>query len=294
MSAVRLVDLTVGYDRHPAVHHLTGTFAPGSLTAIVGPNGAGKSTLLKAHRRACCARDPAGSTAAACARGAIAYLPQQAEIDRSFPISVARHRAARPLARGSGAFGGVARPRRRAAERRWRAVGLDGLRPPADRQPVGRPAPARAVRADPAPGRARDPARRAVRRASMRGPPPTSWTWSRRWHGEGRTVVAVLHDLEQVRRRFPAHLAAGPLLRSPGARPRACCARDNLLRAWGMPEAWDEQAAPCQVGEAGVTALRPADRALRRLRLHAPGAGRPAWRWRWAAGRSACCWCCAA
>ena len=48
MSAVRLVDLTVGYDRHPAVHHLTGTFAPGRLTAIVGPNGAGKTTLLKA------------------------------------------------------------------------------------------------------------------------------------------------------------------------------------------------------------------------------------------------------
>ena len=50
MSApvIRLDNLTVSYNRHPAVHHLSGAFQPGSLTAIAGPNGAGKSTLLKA------------------------------------------------------------------------------------------------------------------------------------------------------------------------------------------------------------------------------------------------------
>src|SRR5262249_5892671 len=47
-AAIQLDDLTLGYDRHPAVHHLSGSFAAGSLTAIVGPNGAGKTTLLKA------------------------------------------------------------------------------------------------------------------------------------------------------------------------------------------------------------------------------------------------------
>src|SRR5262247_2779199 len=36
-AAIRLDDLTLGYDRHPAVHHLSGSFAPGSLTAVVGP-----------------------------------------------------------------------------------------------------------------------------------------------------------------------------------------------------------------------------------------------------------------
>ena len=45
--ALKLRDLTLGYDRHPAVHHLNLDLRPGSLTAIVGPNGAGKSTLMK-------------------------------------------------------------------------------------------------------------------------------------------------------------------------------------------------------------------------------------------------------
>ena len=33
-------DVTLGYDRHPAVHHLDGEVASGALLAIVGPNGA--------------------------------------------------------------------------------------------------------------------------------------------------------------------------------------------------------------------------------------------------------------
>ncbi len=40
-------DVTLGYDRHPAVHHLNGEVAPGALVAVVGPNGAGKSTLFR-------------------------------------------------------------------------------------------------------------------------------------------------------------------------------------------------------------------------------------------------------
>jgi lipopolysaccharide export system ATP-binding protein len=68
----------------------------------------------------------------------------------------------------------------------------------------------------------------------------------RRWHDEGRTVVAVLHDLEMVRACFPSTLL---LARSAIAwgETRGALRQDNLLRAWGMPQGWDEQAAPCQV-----------------------------------------------
>src|ERR1700680_4061144 len=80
-------NVTLGYDRHPAVHHLSGTVEAGALMAVIGPNGAGKSTLFKGiagllaplsgviDRNGLVSRD-------------IAYLPQAAEIDRSFPIHV--------------------------------------------------------------------------------------------------------------------------------------------------------------------------------------------------------------
>ncbi|MDB5451500.1 MAG: transporter, partial [Caulobacteraceae bacterium] len=47
MAGVALKDLTLGYERRPAVHHLDGVFEAGRLHAVVGPNGSGKSTLLK-------------------------------------------------------------------------------------------------------------------------------------------------------------------------------------------------------------------------------------------------------
>lgn len=44
---ITLDNLTVSYRQHPALHHVSGQFAPGSLTAVIGPNDSGKSTLLK-------------------------------------------------------------------------------------------------------------------------------------------------------------------------------------------------------------------------------------------------------
>ncbi len=45
-SPLTIDNLTLGYERHPAVHHLSLRIEPGTLAAVVGPNGAGKSTLL--------------------------------------------------------------------------------------------------------------------------------------------------------------------------------------------------------------------------------------------------------
>lgn len=85
-------DLTVSYNRIPAVHHLDVTLDGGSCVGLLGPNGAGKTTLLKAIagllpretgnievRR----REDKGSTGRA-----IAYVPQREAVDWDFPITV--------------------------------------------------------------------------------------------------------------------------------------------------------------------------------------------------------------
>ncbi len=85
---ISLNNLTLTYERHPAVHHLSGFFPTGSMTAIIGPNGGGKSTLLKALAglhpidEGFIQRDPHLNLKKT------AYLPQNSHWDRQFPITV--------------------------------------------------------------------------------------------------------------------------------------------------------------------------------------------------------------
>ena len=83
--SIKLNNLTLAYERHPAVHHLTATIAQGEWLAIVGPNGAGKSTLLNAMAGLTAINE--GSIEGLCPN-TVAYLPQQAQLDNSFPLTV--------------------------------------------------------------------------------------------------------------------------------------------------------------------------------------------------------------
>ena len=83
---IRLDNLCVGYRRQAALQQVSGSFAAGSLTAVMGPNGAGKSSLLKALVGALPLRS--GTLQLGVPVNRVAYLPQLAEIDRSFPIHV--------------------------------------------------------------------------------------------------------------------------------------------------------------------------------------------------------------
>src|SRR4051794_16759026 len=87
-GGISVRNLSVRYGERYAFEGLTGEFPPASLTAVIGPNGAGKSSLLKTL--AGIIRPTAGEViCAALARHRLAYLPQQDELDRGFPISVA-------------------------------------------------------------------------------------------------------------------------------------------------------------------------------------------------------------
>ena len=66
----------------------------------------------------------------------------------------------------------------------------------------------------------------------------------RRWHGEGRTVIAVLHDMELVKREFPETLLLAREAIAWGPTAEALCA-ENRLRARMMSEAWMDEAEVC-------------------------------------------------
>src|SRR5947208_2635695 len=77
----------------------------GSLTAVVGPNGAGKSTLLNVLSGLL--RPTSGRVACPALRHRrVAYLPQQIDLDRDFPLTVAEL-VALGLWRQIGAFGSL-------------------------------------------------------------------------------------------------------------------------------------------------------------------------------------------
>ncbi|WP_068116377.1 metal ABC transporter ATP-binding protein [Tropicimonas marinistellae] len=90
-SPLAIRGLTVSYGEKPAVFSVDATFRDGSMTAIIGPNGAGKSTLLKAALGVI--RPLSGTVTVygkplAGQRQRIAYVPQRASVDWDFPTRV--------------------------------------------------------------------------------------------------------------------------------------------------------------------------------------------------------------
>jgi zinc/manganese transport system ATP-binding protein len=67
-----------------------------------------------------------------------------------------------------------------------------------------------------------------------------------RWHGEHRTVLAALHDMNLVRRHFPQTLL---MAREPIAwgETGLVLTPENLIKARRMCEAFEEAAAECAV-----------------------------------------------
>lgn len=234
-------DVTLGYDRHPAVHHLNGEVASGALLAVVGPNGAGKSTLFRGIVGIL--KPLAGSIEAGGLNiKDIAYLPQTADIDRSFPISVYDF-ASTGLWRLNGFFGGIGKGARDKIAFALAAVGLNGF----ENRAIGtlsggqmqRLLFARVLLQDARlivldePFNAIDAKTSADLLAVVQ-----------RWHAEKRTVLAALHDMDLVRANFSETLllARGSVawgLTSDVLTP------ENFSEARRMCEAFDDGAATC-------------------------------------------------
>jgi zinc/manganese transport system ATP-binding protein len=251
-AAVTVENLTVAYERHPAIHHIGGHFAPGSLTAIIGPNGAGKSTLVKTIAGTLrpaggrIRRDPAGPAS-------LAYLPQQSEIERGFPITVL-DTVMLGAWRRMGWHRAAGRPEMTAALAALDAVGLAHF----EQRGVStlsagqfqRVLFARLMVQD-APLILLDEPFTALDTKTTRD----LLALVERWHSEGRTVIAVLHDYDQVRAHFPDSLLLARELVAWG-RTADVLTADNLLAARHISEAWDENAGACHAAAADAVRMR--------------------------------------
>jgi zinc/manganese transport system ATP-binding protein len=238
---IALHNVTLGYDRHPAVHHLDGEIPPGALLAVCGPNGAGKSTLFKALTGVL---RPMGGTidlGGAHIRD-IGYLPQAANVDLTFPIDVF-DMAAMGLWRQIGLFGGLSRADEAKVHHALETVGLKGF----ERRPIGALSGGQTQRLL--------FARLLLQDASLiLLDEPFSAIDERTvqdllglialWHREGRTVIAVLHDFAMVRAHFPECLLLAREKIAWGPTAEAL-SDDNLARARKMIEAFDDKAAAC-------------------------------------------------
>lgn len=234
-------NLTLGYEAHPAVHHLNCGVAAGALLALVGPNGAGKSTLFKGimgqiqpldghiHLNGIEKKD-------------IAYLPQLNQLDRSFPITV-QELVALGAWNDIGAFGRLKKRHKEQVAFALSQLSLTGFEQRLISSLSG--------------GQMQRVlfARLLVQDAKLiLLDEPFTGVDSRTthdllhmisaWHQQGKTIIAVLHDLEQVRHNFPECLLLSrePIAFGPTSE---VLTDDNWLRARKLNEAFDEHAVYC-------------------------------------------------
>ena len=240
MTAVRVDNLSVGYDRHPAVVGLSGVFEAGSLTAVVGPNGSGKSTLLKAlagHCRPLDGRVDLGGLKPA----DVAYLPQAHGLDLKFPLTLIDLVGFGLIGR-RGLFGGYGAADRVRLRDLMAQVGLEGL----ERRPIGSVSGGQLQRALFARVMAQDAklvlldepfngvdARAAEDLAQLMAA----------WPDQGRTVIAVLHDLDLVRRLCPSSLVMARQAVAWGPTEQSV-SPEQLTRARKLAESWNASDEP--------------------------------------------------
>lgn len=197
---IMLQNLSVYYGQRHALQNVSGIFSQGSLTAVAGPNGSGKSTMLKVI--AGVIKPTCGTIKFAKGRHqSMAYLPQAANMQRDFPISV-EEVVLTGFYPKMGEGKGVRKEQHALARKALQDVGLEGYE---DRQV-----------SDLSGGEYQRAlfARVIVQNAPiiLLDEPFTAVdaeTTARlirlllKWHKEGRTVICVLHDLLLIQKYFP-------------------------------------------------------------------------------------------
>lgn len=244
IMTIHLKNVTLSYEHHPAVHHLNTTINQGEWLAVVGPNGAGKSTLLNAMAGLSTVNE-------GCIEGLdpkrVAYLPQQTQLDKSFPINVFEL-VSIGLWPQMGFAKALTPKHRELCEKAIAAVGLEGF----EHRLIGtlsggqlqRSLFARVLLQD-QPTILLDEPFNAIDAKTLRDLTQVI----KQWHKDERTIVMVTHDLNYVREHCPHTLLLARECIAKGA-SQTVLTHDNLKKATQLSEAFDERASWCFEGAA--------------------------------------------
>lgn len=231
-NILRFRDVSVRYGHTQALSHITTDIPCGGLVAIVGPNGAGKSTLLRTilgWQRLASGEVRIGDEHPHHALPRLAYLPQRQSIDWDFPITV-REVVAQGRYPSKKLFQRLDSADQARIDRALEELGLTALA-------------ARQIRELSGGQQQRVFLSRALAQGAdifLLDEPFAGLDLFAteelahillNWRAQGRTVLAVVHDLELARRHFDHGLllateliAAGPV--------HAILSADNIARAY--------------------------------------------------------------
>ena len=236
---ITINDLTVTYDHHPAIHHLSATITQGEWLGIVGPNGAGKSTILKTMAGQI--KSYEGRIDGLTAEN-VAYLPQQTQIDTSFPITVF-DLVTTGFWQELGFSSSFSDKQNEQSHQALTAVGLDGFE---DRListlsggQLQRSLFARVLLQD-QPIILLDEPFNAIDTKTLADLTQVV----KHWHQNERTVIMVTHDLDYVREFCPNALLLARECVGLG-KTSDVLTEDNLARARVVSEAFDRNADWC-------------------------------------------------
>lgn len=245
--ALVINDLSVTYRTQLALEGISGQINKGTLTAIVGPNGGGKSTFLKSVMNFV----PASAGTIQISKDykkSIAYLPQQSEIDKTFPLTV-RDVVALGNCQHQGFFKAFPQADQSDIDRHLQEVGMKGFGHKNLSTLSG--------------GQFQRVlfARLAMQEGDLilLDEPFTSidgytvidlMKIIKKWHKQGKTILVVCHDLELVHEHFPQTLFLARKVIGWGKTQEVLTA-ENLRRATRIAHNMDTNVHPNLSGDAG-------------------------------------------
>ncbi len=198
-TAIEVMDLTVAYRHTPVLWDVDLAVPAGTLAAVVGPNGAGKTTLIKAIQglvKPAAGRVRVFGEPYRQQRRQVGYVPQRGSVDWDFPTDVLD-----VVMMGLyGALGWLRRPGKRQREAALRALEQVGMADLAGRQ-ISQLSGGQQQRVFLARALVQD-AQLYLMDEPFQGVDATTEraivALLKRMNAQGKTVVAVHHDLQTV------------------------------------------------------------------------------------------------